>query len=116
MLICAATRPQPGLSVSASPCAAPRPQSGSCASTPTRRRCATCASPLGSSLGLRRSSCRSDATSPRDLLDLERLKAEGLLQRGRGDADLDDALGLGDAEDDGDQFPGNAELDEAETI
>jgi chromosome segregation and condensation protein ScpB len=42
----------------------------------------------------------------RDLPDLERLKAEGLLERGQGDPDLDGALGLGDAEDDGDLFPG----------
>ena len=39
--------------------------------------------------------------SLRDLPDLEQLKAEGLLQRGEGDDDLDGALGLGDAEDDG---------------
>jgi segregation and condensation protein B len=38
--------------------------------------------------------------SLRDLPDLDRLKAEGLLERGQGDADLDQALGLGDAEDD----------------
>ena len=44
--------------------------------------------------------------SLRDLPDLERLKAEGLVQRGGGEADLDSALGLGDAEDDGDLFPG----------
>ena len=37
--------------------------------------------------------------SLRDLPDLERLKAEGLLERGQGDLDLDGALGLGDAED-----------------
>ena len=54
--------------------------------------------------------------SLRDLPDLERLKAEGLLQTDGGEADLDGALGLGDAEDDGDLFPGNAELDEEETI
>jgi segregation and condensation protein B len=54
--------------------------------------------------------------SLRDLPDLERLKAEGLLQGGQGDDDLDGALGLGDAEDDGDVFPGHAELDEEETI
>jgi segregation and condensation protein B len=54
--------------------------------------------------------------SLRDLPDLERLKAEGLMQGGRGDADLDSALGLGDAEDDGDVFPGHAELDERETL
>jgi segregation and condensation protein B len=35
----------------------------------------------------------------RDLPDLERLKAEGLLQGAQGDADLDGALGLGDEED-----------------
>jgi segregation and condensation protein B len=34
--------------------------------------------------------------SLRDLPDLERLKAEDLLQRGQGDADLDSALGLAD--------------------
>ena len=54
--------------------------------------------------------------SLRDLPDLERLKAEGLMQTGQGEDDLDSALGLGDAEDDGDLFPGNAELDEEETI
>jgi segregation and condensation protein B len=54
--------------------------------------------------------------SLRDLPDLERLKAEGLLQRAGDEADLDAALGLGDAEDDGDVFPGDAELDERETI
>ena len=32
--------------------------------------------------------------SLRDLPDLERLKAEGLLQAGEGEADLDNALGL----------------------
>ena len=52
----------------------------------------------------------------RDLPDLERLKAEGLVQGGQGDGDLDSALGLGDAEDDGDVFPGQAELDGRETI
>ena len=52
----------------------------------------------------------------RDLPDLERLKAEGLMQGGQGEKDLDSALGLGDAEDDGDLFPGSAELDEEETI
>ena len=34
----------------------------SCASTPTKARCATCASPSATSSGLRRSSCRSGAT------------------------------------------------------
>ena len=38
-------------------------------------------------------------TSLRDLPDLERLKAEGLLQRHEAEADLDSALGLGDGED-----------------
>jgi segregation and condensation protein B len=50
--------------------------------------------------------------SLRDLPDLERLKAEALLQRGRGDADLDGALGVMDAEAD-DSF-GDAELDDVE--
>ena len=54
--------------------------------------------------------------SLRDLPDLERLKAEGLLERGQGDADFDGALGLGDAEDDSNLFPGNAELDGEEMI
>jgi segregation and condensation protein B len=54
--------------------------------------------------------------SLRDFPDLERLKAEGLLQKGEGEADLDGALGLGDAEGDGDVFPDNAELDEEEPI
>ena len=53
--------------------------------------------------------------SLRDLPDLEQLKAERLLQRGQGDADLDQALGLG-AEDDSALFPGNAELDGEEMI
>jgi segregation and condensation protein B len=43
----------------------------------------------------------------RDLPDLERLKAEGLMQTGQGDPDLDTALGLDDPEDDGDGFPGD---------
>jgi segregation and condensation protein B len=54
--------------------------------------------------------------SLRDLPDLERLKAEGVLERGQGDHDLDGALGLGDVEDDGDVFSGHAELDEQEAI
>jgi segregation and condensation protein B len=37
--------------------------------------------------------------SLRDLPDLERLKADGLLERGQGEAELDDALGLADEED-----------------
>jgi segregation and condensation protein B len=54
--------------------------------------------------------------SLRDLPDLERLKAEGLLRSGQGDNDLDGALRLCDAEDDGDVFPGRAELNEREPI
>ena len=38
--------------------------------------------------------------SLRDLPDLERLKAEGLLEGGQGDADLDSALGLMSEEED----------------
>jgi segregation and condensation protein B len=37
--------------------------------------------------------------SLRDLPDLERLKAEGMIKRALGDTDLDGALGLADAED-----------------
>jgi segregation and condensation protein B len=37
--------------------------------------------------------------SLRDLPDLERLKAEGLMQTGQGEPELDKALGLGDGED-----------------
>ena len=54
--------------------------------------------------------------SLRDLPDIERLKAEGLMQTGQGDPDLDGALGLHDADDDGDGFPGHAESEERETI
>jgi segregation and condensation protein B len=53
--------------------------------------------------------------SLRDLPDLERLKAEGLLERGQGEDDLNGALGLGGTEN-GELFPGNAELDEEEPI
>jgi segregation and condensation protein B len=52
----------------------------------------------------------------RDLPDLERLKGEGLLESGQGEDDINSALGIGDAEDDSDGFPGHAELDEQETI
>lgn len=38
--------------------------------------------------------------SLRDLPDLERLKADGLLQRGQGEKDLDSALGLADEDED----------------
>jgi segregation and condensation protein B len=54
--------------------------------------------------------------SLRDLPDIERLKAEGLMQTGQGDRDLDSALGVNNPEDDGDGFPGHAESDERETI
>jgi chromosome segregation and condensation protein ScpB len=37
--------------------------------------------------------------SPRDLPDLERLKAEGPMQRGQGDDELDNVLGIVDEED-----------------
>ena len=42
--------------------------------------------------------------SLRDLPDLERLKAEGLMQTGQGDDDLDGALGLATAGDDEEVF------------
>jgi segregation and condensation protein B len=54
--------------------------------------------------------------SLRDLPDLERLKAEGLLQRDGGEADLDSALGLADGGKDIDLLPGDAELNEEVTI
>ncbi len=47
----------------------------------------------------------------RDLPDLEQLKAEGLLQAGQGEDDLDNALGLGSKEDD---QVAEHELDDAE--
>jgi segregation and condensation protein B len=50
--------------------------------------------------------------SLRDLLDLERLKAEGLLQSGQGEEVLDTALGLAAGGENFDLFPGDAELDE----
>jgi segregation and condensation protein B len=54
--------------------------------------------------------------SLRDLPDLERLNAEDLLQRGQGDADLDSALGVMNAEAD-DAFGDNdAELDDVEGL
>ena len=54
--------------------------------------------------------------SLRDLPDLERLKAERLLQRGQGEADLDSALGVMNAEAD-DAFGDNdAELDDVEGL
>jgi segregation and condensation protein B len=54
--------------------------------------------------------------SLRDLPDLERLKAEGLMQTGQGEGDLDSALGLAGTGDDDRLFPGDTELDEEETI
>ena len=51
--------------------------------------------------------------SLRDLPDLERLKAEGLLERGQGDAELDDALGLVDEETD-ETLSDDVELDDVE--
>ena len=54
--------------------------------------------------------------SVRDLPDLEWLKAEGRLQRGQGEADLDSALGLAYGGEEIDRFPDDAEVDDAETI
>ena len=54
--------------------------------------------------------------SLRDLPDLERLKAEGLMQTGQGEGEIDSALGLAGAGDDDRLFPGETELDEEETI
>ena len=53
----------------------------------------------------------------RDLPDLERLNAEGLMERGQGKDDLDRALGLADEEgqDDG-AFAENVELDGADNL
>ena len=48
----------------------------------------------------------------RSALTVERLKAEGLLQRDGGEADLDSALGLADGGKDIDLLPGDAELNE----
>jgi hypothetical protein len=46
----------------------------------------------------------------RDLPDLERLKAEGRLQRGQGETDLDSALGLAEqGDEDGDVFERESE-------
>jgi segregation and condensation protein B len=52
----------------------------------------------------------------RDLPDLEQLKAEGLLQSGQGEAELDSALGLADGGKDIDLLPGDAELNDEVTI
>jgi segregation and condensation protein B len=54
--------------------------------------------------------------SLRDLPDLEPLKAERLLQRDEGEADLDGALGLADGREDINLFTGGVEVDEEETI
>jgi len=54
--------------------------------------------------------------SLRDLPDLERLKAEGLLQRGQGEADLDSALGVMNAEADDTFGDNDAELDDVEGL
>jgi segregation and condensation protein B len=54
--------------------------------------------------------------SLRDLPDLERLKAEGVLQGGLGRAELDNALGLTEEEQEDEPFPSDSELDEEETI
>ena len=48
---CAATRLPPGRCAPASRFRAPRPPPRSCASTPTKARCATCASPSATTLG-----------------------------------------------------------------
>jgi segregation and condensation protein B len=52
----------------------------------------------------------------RDLPDLERLKAEGLLQRGQGEADLDSALGVMNGEADDTFGDNDAELDDVEGL
>jgi segregation and condensation protein B len=54
--------------------------------------------------------------SLRDLPDLERIKAEGLLQSGQEGKDFDSALGLADGGKDIDLLPGDAELNEEVTI
>jgi segregation and condensation protein B len=50
--------------------------------------------------------------SLRDLPDLERLTAEGLLERGHGEDDLDNVLGL--ADDEGEAPADDAELERAD--
>jgi segregation and condensation protein B len=54
--------------------------------------------------------------SLRDLPDLERLKAEGFLQRGQGENDLDSALGVMNAEADDTFGDNDAELDDVEGL
>jgi segregation and condensation protein B len=54
--------------------------------------------------------------SLRDLPDLEQLEAEGLLQRGQGENDLDSALGVMNAEADDTFGDNDAELDDVEGL
>ena len=54
--------------------------------------------------------------SLRDLPDLERLKAERLLQRGQGEDDLDSALGVMNGEADDTFGDNDAELDDVEGL
>jgi segregation and condensation protein B len=54
--------------------------------------------------------------SLRDLPDLERLKAEGRLERGQGEADLDSALGVMNGEADDTFGDDDAELDDVEGL
>jgi len=54
--------------------------------------------------------------SLRDLPDLERLKAEGQMQRGQGEADLDSVLGVMNAEADDTFGDNDAELDDVEGL
>ena len=54
--------------------------------------------------------------SLRDLPDLERLKADGLLQTGQGEADLDSALGVMNGEADDTFGDNDAELDDVEGL
>ena len=54
--------------------------------------------------------------SLRDLPDLERLKAEGLLRTGQGENDLDSALEVMNAEADGAFGDNDAELDDVEGL
>ena len=54
--------------------------------------------------------------SLRDLPDLERLKAEGLLQKGQGEEEFDGVLGFSISEQDIDLLPADEETDDEETI
>jgi hypothetical protein len=60
---CAPIRPPPGRCAPAWRCRAPRLAPKSCASTPTQPRCATCASPLATRSGPRRTFYRYGAIS-----------------------------------------------------